>query len=176
MLTDLLINEKGDIVITNETSSDKMELNFFITKSKALKLTFHTERRNRYLYSEHSNKFILRFSINEKRNTGKALLIGENDFLKQQIFIRLKTSLGEIKARNFIGSKIETLRHKDIMDNNVIQKLKDYITESLYDLISNKINISIQPFAKLTTSGYKQCINIVITIDNDDTIEYIMEW
>ena len=165
MFYDFQLNENGDILFKQSDRSDSfLQFDFFIAKSNGLVFDFYidTYRQKEYL-QDLKPGFVFEFCIdNPEENKEIVCIEDKNDYLYQQIKIRLSSALGTIKGNESLGSTLDNYRHillnsdkkKDYKDIETCVKeaIKDilpdakitiYNTPSIYTDFTNSIIISI---------------------------------
>lgn len=165
MFYDFQLNENGDILFKQSDRSDSfLQFDFFIAKSNGLVFDFYidTYRQKEYL-QDLKPGFVFEFCIdNPEENKEIVCIEDKNDYLYQQIKIRLSSALGTIKGNESLGSTLDNYRHillnsdkkKDYKDIEACVKeaIKDilpdakitiYNTPSIYTDFTNSIIISI---------------------------------
>ena len=83
------------------------------------------------------NKIIIKkinFKLTKLENDKRAMLVKDNAFLIQQIYMRLKTSLGELPLRNEIGSTIEKIKHKNLNDEKTKNDTEEIVKNAIKDI------------------------------------------
>lgn len=165
MFYDFQLNENGDILFKQSDRSDSfLQFDFFIAKSNGLVFDFYIDayRQKEYL-QDLKPGFVFEFCIdNPEENKEIVCIEDKNDYLYQQIKIRLSSALGTIKGNESLGSTLDNYRHillnsdkkKDYKDIETCVKeaIKDilpdakitiYNTPSIYTDFTNSIIISI---------------------------------
>lgn len=152
MIDFLLNSTRDDIIIDQSNRSKQLKIQFDVSESsKKLKIQFFVETIARPKQTTFPLK--INFTIqNEnnpyaKKNVYAASVCQDNeDYIIQQIMIKLKTEIGEILQRPLIGSRLVEYRHKDkfnkanllaiqeivegiVNDDNYIIKVKPNVDE-----------------------------------------------
>ena len=165
MYYDFQLNENGDILFKQSDRSDSfLQFDFFVAKTNGLVFDFYidTYESKEYL-QDLKPSFVFEFYIdNPDKNKEVVCIENKNDYLYQQIKIRLSSALGTIKGNESLGSTLDNYRHmllnpdkkkdykdieacvreaiKDILPN---AKITIYNTPSIYTDFTNSIIISI---------------------------------
>lgn len=165
MYYDFQLNENGDILFKQSDRSDSfLQFDFFIAKTNGLVFDFYIDvyRQKEYL-RDLKPGFVFEFYIdNPEENKEIVCIEDKNDYLYQQIKIRLSSALGTIKGNESLGSTLDNYRHmllnpdkkKDYKDIEICvrEAIKDilpdakitiYNTPSIYTDFTNSIIISI---------------------------------
>ena len=102
------------------------------------------------------------------------MLVKDNAFLIQQIYMRLKTSLGELPLRNEIGSTIEKIKHKNLNDEKTKNDTEEIVKNAIKDIL---YDYSIKAIPKIINNGtdYKQIMKVMIYESNDLLFVYETE-
>lgn len=169
---DFLLTPNGDLAFTeSHRENKKLKINFYKTKSRALKVDFEMDT---YLtYNPPKDSLTITFDINHIKNDKKAMMVKDDAYKIQQILMRIKTSLGELPERQEIGSKIETVMHKNLHSSSTISKVEQVVGDAIRGLVSN-CTIIAKPYVK-KESEYKQIMNVMIYQDEELLLTYEME-
>ena len=165
MYYDFQLNENGDILFKQSDRSDSfLQFDFFIAKTNGLVFDFYIDvyKQKEYL-QDLKPGFVFEFCIdNPEENKEIVCIEDKNDYLYQQIKIRLSSALGTIKGNESLGSTLDNYRHmllnpdkkKDYKDIEICvrEAIKDilpdakitiYNTRSIYTDFTNGIIRSI---------------------------------
>lgn len=135
-MKDLFLTPRGDLSIENiSDSKQRLEINFFTSKSNALRLNFFIEGTNEKKSSKDS--LSIRFEINKPKEDKELRIISGDLAMEQAIKIRLLTALGSLRGNQEIGSKIETVIHKLIDKDSTLKELEKCIKQAISDIIDN---------------------------------------
>ena len=162
-MIDFMLNDSGDISFSKiEQNNSELQFDFFICNNSALFFDFYVENYKDPKYLKGLTPgLILNFSTN-KINYDKEIdyNVDEEDYLYQQLKIRVSSSLNTILGNKDIGSNVEFYRHRNIEDNldNILSSVKEAITHILPDA---KISI-----IKTKTNYYDYSNTLKITISN----------
>lgn len=172
-MVDFMLSPKGDILFTESNKlKSQTEISFFISKGKPLKIDFHIHE-----YPNNETKegqVLVTFNLMDKKYDKHALLANDDVSLIQQIIIRVRTTLGELKHRDTIGSEIETVMHKHLNEQSTEKLLSSVIRNALVDLITD-VDVIVEPVVKKGI-GYKQYMKAYIFRGNNILTTYEMEW
>lgn len=171
-MIDFLITPSGDLAfVENQKENKKLEIMFYNTKAKALKIDFDMET-----YSQKSptkDCLTVNFEMIHTKNNKKAMLVEDDAYTAQQVLMRIKTSLGELSERPEIGSTIETVMHKNLNDKLTQSEVEKIIGDAIKDVLYNYSVKAIPEIQK--ENGYKQVMKILIYEDNEFIVSYEME-
>jgi phage baseplate assembly protein W len=157
---DFALTEKGDILFKQNTSKSKpIKICFAITNGKAIKIKLRTEDCSPLIGSDNGIK--ISFNNGQNENNKKAIIFYDNDAKIQAIKIRLQTALGDTAGRQSLGSKLETVKHKQLYDKNVQQQVISMVKEAIQDIMPNA-DVRVKPVATKSDRGYTQKIVIYI--------------
>ena len=165
MYYDFQLNENGDILFKQSDRSDSfLQFDFFVAKTNGLVFDFYVDTYEQMEYLQDLKPgFVFEFCIDNPDKDKEIVCIEDkNDYLYQQIKIRLSSALGTIKGNESLGSTLDNYRHmllnpdkkKDYKDIEICvrEAIKDilpdakitiYNTPSIYTDFTNSIIISI---------------------------------
>ena len=170
---DFLITPSGDLSFSEvKNESKRLTVNFYQGKDRSLRVNFDIETYEELLPQK--NTLTITFDVYDIKENKRVLLVKDDAYISQQILMRLKTSLGELPLRQEIGSMMETVMHKDLMDSAIHRKVEKIVSEAIRDLIDDYSVKAIPSVSKI--DGYNQCIKVYIYKDNSLLISYEMEW
>ena len=99
--------------------------------------------------------------------------VSNNRELAQEIWIRLKTELGEFEFLPDTGSKIVLERHQDIRSTVTIENVKQYVIEAINDVIfPEEYEVTVERIDDPSRFRYE---TLRITIDTGKTKIYDAE-
>lgn len=166
-MVDFLISQSGDLVFEKSaTSQNRLEISFYKSNAKTLIISFETETHEVCTPSDQA--MTVHIGIADIEYNKNATMVAGYAFLKQQINMRLKTSLGELSERPNIGSKLETIMHSEISDIAIQNKIKAIVSESISDLLSD-FTVQVVPKVRKSNNKYEQCMMVYI-YTNDSLI------
>lgn len=171
MIADFKVSKTGDLIFKeNDITSNKVKVSFVLSKTSTCKICFDFNECEQAKPSNNALK--IQFNLVEKTANKSVLMLNQEDALGQLLFLKLKTTIGELPQRQEFGSKISLMRHKDINNSN-LKQLEDYITECISDIVSD-------PTVKATShidysNGYNQTVKIRIYNKNKNILNYILE-
>lgn len=169
---DLLITPSGDLLFTEvNNKNSKLIVNFYKSNEKALRINFDVQGDLKT--SPSKNTLIVSFDISQKLKNKRALTVKDDAYKTQQIYIRLKTSLGELENRMSIGSTLETVKHKNLNDVNIISQVENIVSKAINDILTDFTVKAIPEIKK--ENGYKQIMNIKIYKNDEILTTYQME-
>lgn len=171
-MIDFLITPSGDLAFTEiEKENQTLEISFYKTKTQALKISFEMDT---YLTNTpKKDSLVVYFDLLSIKNNKRAMLVEDDAYKMQQIFMRIKTSLGELPERPEVGSKIETVMHQNIHDKAVQSKVERIVGDAIKDIVYNHSVKAIPTVIK--DNDYKQVMNVMIYEDDDLLLTYEME-
>lgn len=169
---DLLITPSGDLLFTEVNDENrKLVITFYKSMGKALKINFNVQGDFKEQPSD--NTLIISFDVSHKLKNKRASIVKDDAYKMQQIFIRLKTSLGELTNRTSIGSTLETVKHKNLNDSQIKSQIESIVSKAINDILTDFIVEATPEINK--ENGYKQIMNIKIYEDNELLTTYRME-
>ena len=172
-MTDFFITKNGDLTFEqNNNKKNKLKIMFYKTKSNALKIDIKVDSYESIKRNKNSLK--INFKLTKLENDKRAMLVKDNAFLIQQIYMRLKTSLGELPLRNEIGSTIEKIKHKNLNDEKTKNDTEEIVKNAIKDIL---YEYSIKAIPKIINDGtdYKQIMKVMIYESNDLLFVYETE-
>ncbi len=170
MYYDFQLNEKGDILFKQSNCENpSFQFDFYVAKSKGLIFDFYVdnnENKQEYLDNLYP-QFVFKFYIDSPKNDKKIMCIDtKEDYIYQQIKLRLSSALGTIKNNENIGSNLDIYKHMLLNPDKKknYTELIDCVKEAIKDILPNaKIEIYNKP------SIYTDFTNsIIISIIQDD--------
>lgn len=171
MIADFKVSKTGDLIFKeNDITSNKIKISFVLSKTSACKICFDFNECEQVSPSKNALK--IQFNLVEKTANKSVMMLNQEDALGQLLFLKLKTTVGELPQRTEFGSKISLMKHKDINTSN-LKQLEDYITDCISDIVSD-------PTVKATSyidyaNGYNQTVKIRIYDKNKNILNYILE-
>lgn len=169
-MIDLMLTKTGDLMFVSEVRKQNIiNLLFCISEANAIKLDFYIDESLPLASSPSQIKLDFDITSNSKTYTPKT--VTKKDFAKQACLFRLKTQLGELKARKTTGSKIEEVKHDFLFNELVIAKAQTLAKEAVKDIYPNA-KVTAEPYAKKTSLGYKQVMVIKIYDEDIMVLEY----
>lgn len=170
---DFLITPSGDLLFSEEKNESKrLKIDFYQSKNKALKINFDIETYGETLPQK--DTLIVTFDVPEIKENKRVPIVKDEAYISQQVIMRLKTSLGELPLRQEIGSMIETVMHKNLMDSAIHNKVENIVGEAISGLIDGYSVKAVPTVSK--NNGYNQTIKVYIYKDNSLLTSYEMEW
>ena len=171
---DFQLNKNGDILFKQSNrDNSSLQLDFYVAESKGLMFNFYIDSyidEQEYL-NDLDPEFIFEFYIDTPKNNKEILCIeNKEDYLYQQLKIRLSSALGTIKGNEEIGSTIDNYRH--MLLNPDKQKpyteLIDCVRNAIKDILPNaEIDIYNKPSIYIDFTN-----SIIISIVQDDINYY----
>lgn len=168
---DFLLTNSGDITFELfEKDNNPLELSFIVSNTKALSISFYVDTED-YEFKPDKTSLSLSFYVDNPSYNKTITIANKDELYEQQINIRLRTVLGDMKSYESLGSKLETMKHKYIDDLISGIELEEEIKRSLIDIIPEcEVFISLKEGIYY---GYKDCIEITIEdITNRNTYNY----
>lgn len=148
-MVDFMLDNSGDIMFAEASMDSEFQFDFVVSNNSTLFMDFYIENLKEHQYLKNMTPgLIYNFSISKITNNKEIVYNSdEEDYLYQQLKIRISSVVGTILNNEDIGSDIDKYRHKNI-DKNL-----DYILGSIRTAIED-----IMPDAKIsirkTDSGY----------------------
>ena len=172
-MIDLLLTPSGDLSFIEEQHQNKqLKIDFYKSKNKALRVTFFVEGSGE-ANKPSAKSLAIHFNILTKKANKKALLVTDNKYLTQQVTIRLQTALGELPQRTDIGSRLETVRHKNLNSLDTISSVEQIVSEAIKDILDD---YTVKATPKITKeNGYKQIMNVDIYKSKELLLNYELE-
>lgn len=169
---DLLITPSGDLFFTEiDKESSRLLITFYKSINNALKVDFDVQGNSKNQSSEGS--LMVSFDISHKLRNKRAAIVKDDAYKIQQIYIRLKTSLGELAYRTSIGSTLETVKHKNLNDSQIKSQVESIVAKAINDVLTN---FTVEAAPEINKeNGYKQIMNIKIYENNELLTTYQME-
>ena len=171
MYYDFQLNENGDILFKQSDRSDSfLQFDFFVAKTNGLVFDFYidTYESKEYL-QDLKPSFVFEFYIdNPDKNKEVVCIENKNDYLYQQIKIRLSSSLGTIKGNESLGSTLDNYRHM-LLNPDKKQDYKDTETcvrEAIKDILPNA-QITIYNTPRIYTDFTNSIIISIVQEDFD---------
>lgn len=169
---DFMIDNNGDIsFLENNNNNSRLRINFYKSNYKSIAIKFDVD--NDYV-QEDNHMFTLKFNLSNKKYNKNLLEVTNRNYIIQRIIINLKTSLGQLPNRTDVGSRLETIYHKNIYDITVHKELEKIVSAAIGDLIDN-YSIDIKPYIN-KDNGYTPMIKIYVYSSNELYFYYEMEW
>lgn len=170
MIADFKISKTGDLIFKeNDITSNKIKINFILSKTNACKICF--DFNEFYALEPSSHALKVKFDLVEKTANKSISILKEEEALAQLLLLKLKTTLGELPLRQAFGSKISMLRHKEINNSN-LKLLEEYITDCISDIVSEP---TVKASAYIDYSnGYNQTVKVRIYDKNKNVLNYIL--
>lgn len=169
-MIDLMLTKSGDLMFMSEVRKQNIiNLSFYISEANAIKLDFYIDESLPLLSSPSQIKIDFDLHSNSKTYTSK--IVTKKECSRQACLFRLKTQLGELKARKTVGSKMEEVKHDYLFSDLVIAKARALAQEAIKDIYPNA-TVTAEPYAKKTAFGYKQVMVIKIYDEDIVVLEY----
>lgn len=171
-MKDFLLNVNGDIVFQKSTlSKDSFQLDFLISPYKAIAINFYIENYNNFKHIDNlTPQFLFNFNIKKIENDKKVIMAeDEEEYLKQQIKIRLETPLNTLLCNEEIGSNISIYNHK-VMGND-FEEIKECVKEAISDILPNA-KIQVQKIDTIYLD-YSNSLMITINFKNYNYYYYV---
>lgn len=171
-MTDLMLTKSGDLMFVSEVRAQNfVKLSFCISDTNVCKISFFIEDSNPIKASPTQVK--IKFELDDQKKTYTSKVVNKKDFSKQLCLFRIKTQLGELKARKEIGSKIQEVKHKFLYSDETKARVQAIVKEAIKDVYPNA-KITAEPVAKHFSTGYKQIMLIKVYDEDIIILEYEM--
>lgn len=169
MFYDFQLSENGDILFKQSNRSKEfLQFDFYVAKTNGLVFDFYIDNYETQEYlNDLKPQFVFDFYIDNPDNDKEIVYIDDKEeYLYQQIKIRLSSALGTIRGNENLGSTLDNYRHMLLNPD----KKKEYT--DLIICVRNAIN-DILPDAQIdiynTPTIYTDFTNsIVIAITQED--------
>lgn len=113
MSFDFKLNKKGDLLFkysTRDTSS--LQFDFFVSNTNGLIFDFYVDSPNLQKYlPDLIPQFTFDFFVDSPVNNKEICSVEGDDYLEQQVKIRLTSALGSITGNESVGSRLDDYRH-----------------------------------------------------------------
>lgn len=171
-MMDFLITPSGDLAFSEVTKeTQRLEISFYNSKTKAVRINFDIDT---YSYDmPKKDTLVINFDIRKIKNNKRAMMVSDDAYLMQQILMRLKTNLGELPERLEIGSKIETVMHKNLQEKSTQKQVEQIVSNAIKDLLYN-YSVKAVPIIQ-KDNDYRQIMNVMIYENNELIFTYEME-
>lgn len=169
MFYDFQLNSNGDILFEESTRNDSaLQFDFFVAPTNGLMFNFYIDNyESKEFLDDLEPQLVFDFCIDNPENNKEILCIdNKDDYIYQQLKIRLSSALGTIRGNEDIGSTLDLHRHKLLNSD----KGDDYA--DLSNCVKNAIS-DILPHAEVRVmnkpSIYTDFTNsLVVYISQDD--------
>lgn len=164
-MIDFILNSNGDLSFTvSDTENEQLQLDFFTSQNTSLFFDFYIENLREFSYLDNLVPGLIFNFETSYINYDKEVYYSqsEEDYLLQQIKIRLSSPLGTIMGNENIGSELDFYKHKNIDQN--INSITDCIREAINDILPDaKIKVE-----KIDSGYFDYTNSLKITISNKD--------
>lgn len=164
-MKDFMLSSTGDITFsTAEELSPSFQFDFFVSDNSIMNLNFYVENLKKPKYLKGLTPgIVFNFNISKTENDKEIVYnIDEEEYLYQQLKIRISSVLGTILGNEDIGSTIELYKHKNIDDN------LNYILSSVKEAIEDIMPEAILNIRKIGGGYYSYSDSVEITISNKE--------
>lgn len=135
-MIDLVLNDNGDIIFEeNEGYEESLLLNFIVSNSSSLQLSFYVDNRDEQEYK--SNVLQLNVLLDIPKYNKEVQTISNEEFYEQAIKLRISTALNSVSGNLDMGSKVESFKHRMITEKKLFEYLEQEIRRCLSDIIPN---------------------------------------
>lgn len=175
---DFTLNKNGDILFKqSDRYKSSLQFDFFITQTNGLIFDFYIDNYETNSLIKEKNVYPgLQFDFQiEKIKEDKEIMCvtKEEDYIYQQIQIRLSSALGTIRNNENIGSELELYKH------NLLNPEKDYNYSLIQQCAYNAIK-DILPQAEITVTksstiytDYSNSLIVMITYKDQNYYYYL---
>lgn len=137
-MIDLRLTSDGDIILQEDTDTCRpITLHFKMGSSHAIAFKFAFERHLEPI----SKGICFSFCIGQYDHYFKEVMITDQEAIKQQAYMVLRTALKEISHDASYGSKLELLKYQSIASSDYLMQAQAAATEALSSLIP-KVNVT----------------------------------
>lgn len=155
---DFAITPEGDLVFEKAKEPSRFKLDFRLVRNNGLQVKFHAKNQPTI---KPQAQFKLNFLYKRDSTTYYKTSVVEGIEEKlQQIRVALTTERGELSKREKIGSRLSTVRHQNIHNNENLRLAEEYTREALADILPDA-EIIVKPELG---EGNFYCQNISIYI------------
>lgn len=164
-MIDFILDDNGDLSFKAlELSDTGLQIDFFVSDNSILFFDFYIENNKKFSYIKNLNPgLILHFTVDEIKYDKEIICnTTDEDYLFQQLKIRINSSLNTILGNEDIGSDVEFYRHKNINEN--IDLIFKSIKTAINDIMPNA-NVSIE---KINEGYFDYTNKLQITISNEE--------
>lgn len=172
MIFDFQLGENGDILFKQSSrEKESLQFDFFTANTNGLVFNFYIDSYNNKEYlADLKPHFELDFYIDNPEDNKEIVCIdNKEDYIYQQIKIRLNSALGTIRNNETLGSKLDNYRHMLLNPD----KHKGYeelilcIRDAIKDILPNA-GIDIYN----TPSIYTDFTNSLVVMITQDDLNY----
>lgn len=173
-MVDLMISDSGDLIVVQAPRmNNSIKIGFILSQSSACILKFEIDGNKKDELSE--KQIRIGFSINENKTPSSAAVSKGIHLVRQLCIIRLKTSLGELEKRKYIGSTLESARHSFLHTEQTRESVRTKAKLAIVDIYPNA-RVEAEPIVKqIGSSKYIQAMAIKIYDEDITILEYELE-
>ena len=177
MYYDFQLNKNGDILFKqSDHNKNYLQFDFYVASSNGLRFDFYVDNyiNSQQYLSGLQPSFAFDFYIDVPKNNKEILCIDDKeDYIYQQIKIRLNSAIGSIENNEKIGSDLDKYRHILLNPDkeNDYSALINSVKEAIKDILPNaEVNVYNRP------SIYTDFTNsiIVYIVQNDINYYYYL--
>ena len=169
MRYDFQLNDHGDILFEQSDRKDSsLQFDFFVARTNGLVFNFYIDDYDSHEYlNDLDPQFVFDFCIDNPENNKEIVCIdNREEYLYQQVKIRLNSALGTIQGNETLGSTLDNYRHM-LLNPDKQKSYEDIITcvkTAIKDILPNaRVAVYNKP-----TIYTDFCNSIIITITQDD--------
>lgn len=158
---DFLLDAHGDISFETVPQDNKEQLvfNFHYATSDSLCFNFLVDTHD--VKTREPDMLQFNFNTYEVLNDKVNKLISGDEFIRQAIRLQLETELGTLRENSDVGSDIYKYRHMFMNEDEVIEKIKECVSEAIKPIVSNyEVDVYLQ---ETTYYDFYNAIKISIT-------------
>lgn len=113
MSFDFKLNKKGDLLFEySSRDSSSLQFDFFVSNTNGLIFDFYVDSPNSQKYlSDLTPGLMFKFFIDSPEHNKEICIIEDDEYIEQQIKIRLTSALGSIRGNETVGSRLDDYRH-----------------------------------------------------------------
>ena len=169
-MIDLKITDSGDIDFLDDIQQNqKCNISFYVAKYTPQRISF-TCIPDEFISKNETNGLSITFqSKNINIYNDQADIVQDLDESMQNLYIRLKTELGEVTYNQSLGSELWKTRHETYYGKNesgILARIRDIVRAELIKCICsadiNNVDINV---SYLNGSGHFACQTVKINID-----------
>lgn len=175
-MIDFQLDKNGDLLFEeSKVINNSFELNFFVSQSNIMIMNLYTENLAPFSYLENKkeNKILtpgicMNMYLKKAENNKEIVLAKDEDYIEQQIKIRLQTTLNTLLHNEDIGSDLDLYRHNIITEKDDFSTIKESVKRAIEDILP-EAEIDVE---KIETIYLDYSNSLMITIRNRDYSYY----
>lgn len=139
-MIDLKLDNRGDFVLNEQKKLPRLRIQFHCSKWPVLRIRFMQGQQHA---PKEKAEDVLQVQFRTEDHTGLldetsiVPAVTETDELKQEVMMKMRTEFGETDFDDTIGSTLTMIKHRDLMDETVIEEIKGRIENDLAGLVDD---------------------------------------